>query len=254
MTTQMTTVLATLGVAAVFAAIFYSQTWCRWPEKGQRGYRRVVSFSAGMAVAYVFVHLLPEIAEASEEFVEVTAGLQLPFPQLRVHAAALLGFMLFYGLEHMVNWSRLHNVRHDAEHAAHSIHYRLLAGSYALYVFVVGYIMADRMEAGGGRLALFALAMGLHFLGLGHGLRRECQPLYDAWARHALAAAAIVGWAVALLTPLPESAAHTLLGFVAGSVIMNTVTSELPAEKEGRFFAFLFGGVVYTAILLLINH
>jgi hypothetical protein len=80
MTTHTITVLATLGVATIFAAIFYAQTWRQWPKKGQRGYRRVVSFSAGMAVAHVFVHLLPEIAAASEEFVEVTAGLELPVP------------------------------------------------------------------------------------------------------------------------------------------------------------------------------
>jgi hypothetical protein len=254
MTTQMTNALATLAAAAIFAAIFYSQSWIDWPRKGQRGYRRVISLSAGAAVAYVFVHLLPELATASEKFVQGTAGLDLPFPHHRVYLAALLGFMVFYGLEHMVNWSRLGGGRQGAEHVAHEIHYRILAGSYALYVLVVSYLMAHEMEAGGGRLALFALAMGLHFLGLGHGLRRHCPSLYDGWGRHALAGAAIAGWAVSLLTPLSDSVAHTLLGFVAGAVMMNTATSELPADKEGRFLAFAIGGVAYTAILLLTNH
>jgi len=253
MTPAMIQALATLAAAAIFAFIFYGESWWQWPKKGQPGSRRVVSFSAGIAVAYVFIHLLPELAAASVEFVEATAEHALPFPRHRVHGTALLAFVLFYGLAHMVNWARLGG-GHGGEEEAEGIHFRLLAGSYALYVFVVSYLMAHQMEAGGGQLALYAVAMGLHFLGLAYSLRGDCQPLYDSWGRHALAGAAIAGWAVALLAPLPESAAFTLLGFVAGAVIMNTMTSELPEEKEGRFFAFLAGAVVYTAVLLLIDH
>ena len=43
--------------------------------------------------------------------------------------------------------------------------------------------------------AAIIIVMGLHFLGLGHGLRRDCPSLYDGWGRHALAGAAIAGWA-----------------------------------------------------------
>jgi hypothetical protein len=253
MTFPMTNMLATLAAAAIFAVIFYYQSWWRWPTEGQRGHRRLISFSAGMAVAYVFVHLLPELATASEEFVEATEGRGLAFAHHRVHLAALLGFILFYGLQHMVSWSPQGQGQGN-QHAAHGIRYRILGGSYALYVFIVSYLMAHNMEAGEGRLALFALAMGLHFLGLAHGLRHESHALYESWGKHVLAGAAIIGWAVAFLAPLPESTTHTLLGFVAGSVIMNTATSELPKEKEGRFLAFLIGGLVYAGFLVLISH
>ncbi len=270
MTTQAITIAGTLAAAAVFAAIFYCLPL--WhpdgPAPGQRGYRRVVSISGGAAIAYVFVHLLPELNTATTDFVGATAHLGLPFPELRVYSAALLGFMLFYGLEHLVTWSNLRAARMKVQVGFHpsaseiglpadddgieSFHARVLIGSYAMYAFVISYGMAHTMEAGGGQLALFAVAMGLHFIGVAHGLHRECRRLYDTWGRSILAAAALAGWAVALLWPLGEGADTTLLGFVAGSVIMNTVTLELPGRKDGRFFAFLAGGISYSAVLLLI--
>ncbi len=66
------------------------------------------SFAGGISVAYVFVHLLPELAEgnekigeALEESVEATALLDLA-----IFAVALAGFSLFYGLEHLARRSR----------------------------------------------------------------------------------------------------------------------------------------------------
>jgi hypothetical protein len=255
MTTQMITILATLAAALTFAAVFYLQPVLRFPEKGQRGYRRVISFCAGTAVAYVFVHLLPELGAASERVVRAGEELGLPFADLLVYAAALLGFMLFYGLEHMATGARLRRSGRDTSEpdgASEGLHLRTLTVSYALYVLVVCYVMAHTMEAGGGQLALFAAAMGLHFLGAGYGLRREGQGPYDRWGRRVLAAAAFAGWAAALLVPLGEHAGNILLGFVAGALIMNTATNELPGEKDGRFGAFLAGGAVYAAVLLLI--
>ena len=119
-------------------------------------------------------------------------------------------------------------------------------------MLVVCYVMAHEIRSGTGELALYAFAMGLHFLGFAYGLRRDSSRTYQRWGRHVLAAAALLGWATALLLPLPESFAYTLLGFVAGVLIMDTVTSELAGQAEGRFFAFLTGGIVYTFILLLV--
>ena len=246
--------LATFGAAAVFVLIFYAESWWQ-PKLGREVTRRVVSFSVGMAVAYVFVHLLPELATTTAEFVELDEARELPFPQLRVYVAALLGFMLFYGLENMVNWARLAQAEggeERGEELGETVHLKILTASYALYVFVVCYVMAHEIRSGSGELALYAFAMGLHFLGFAYGLRRDSSKTYLRWGRHVLAAAALLGWATALLLPLPESFAYTLLGFVAGVLIMDTVTSELAGQAEGRFFAFLTGGIAYTFILVLV--
>lgn len=250
MNIQTANALETLGAAAVFVLIFYAESWWK-PNFGGETKRRLVSFSVGMAVAYVFVHLLPELATTTAEFVELDEARELPFPHLRVYVAALLGFMLFYGLENMVRWAGATQAE-AGEEREETIHLKILTASYALYVFVVCYVMAHEIRSGSGELALYAFAMGLHFLGFAYGLRRDSSRMYLQWGRHVLAAAALLGWATALLLPLPESFAYTLLGFVAGVLIMDTVTSELAGQAEGRFFPFLTGGVAYTCILMLV--
>ena len=106
MNVETSNALATFGAAAVFVLIFYAESWWQL-ELGREVTRRIVSFSVGMAVAYVFVHLLPELATTTAELMELDEARELPFPQLRIYVAALLGFMLFYGLENMVSWARV---------------------------------------------------------------------------------------------------------------------------------------------------
>lgn len=259
MTRETLTFLSTLGVTAIFALIFYSQSWWPWPSEKRNAYRDVVSLSAGIAIAYVFMRLMPELAEASAEFVEATGDLVLPFPEYRVHGAALLGFLTFYALERLVDWSRITGsvpsetgrVPREAGRREERISDRVPTLSYALYVGIVTYVMAARMEAGEGRLALFGLSMGLHFLGVGYGLRREDEALYDGWGRHVLAASAALGWAVPLLTPLDFAVVQTLAGFVAGGVIVNTMIQELPGRKNGSVLFFSGGAILYAGVLLI---
>ena len=68
--------------------------------------RRWLSVAAGVATAYVFVHLLPEMFEAQEVFTNATGGSRLPFAEQRVYTSALAGFILLYGLEHLVSAPR----------------------------------------------------------------------------------------------------------------------------------------------------
>ena len=45
-----------------------------------------------------------------------------------------------------------------------------------------------------------------------------------------------------------------LVAVVAGGVIVNTAIAELPKEREGRYWSFLTGAAVYTALLLTLSH
>ncbi len=66
-----------------------------------------------------------------------------------------------------------------------------------------------------------------------------------------LAAAVLAGWwAAGLLFEVSEAALAVLFAFLAGGVIMNVLKEELPEERESRFWAFVLGAGLYTAILL----
>jgi hypothetical protein len=65
-----------------------------------------------------------------------------------------------------------------------------------------------------------------------------------------LAIAPLAGWIIGIAMELPKSMVITLLGFISGAIIMNTLIMELPREKEGKFWPFLVGGILYAAILI----
>ncbi|MEP6464517.1 MAG: hypothetical protein ABJC62_14150, partial [Frankiaceae bacterium] len=63
--------------------------------------RALGSFAGGLAVSYVFLHLLPELAEGNEAIGEALDNVVRPAPltDLAIFAIALAGFLLFFSLE-----------------------------------------------------------------------------------------------------------------------------------------------------------
>jgi drug/metabolite transporter (DMT)-like permease len=66
------------------------------------------SFAGGIAVAYVFLHLLPELAEGNERVGELLdeQGPRSPLLGLEIFLVALVGFTVFYGLERLAERHR----------------------------------------------------------------------------------------------------------------------------------------------------
>jgi hypothetical protein len=49
---------------------------------------------------------------------------------------------------------------------------------------------------------------------------------------------------------MPQRFLVLFLAFISGAILVNSTIMELPSEKDGRFLAFMTGGVVYGLILL----
>lgn len=216
------------------------------------GHRTVVSVAGGAAMAYVFMDLAPELQEATRGFREAGAHLGPRILEYCIHAATLAGFLFFYGLEEFVIRSRDEEERRRRREArgAHPL-FRIHMIAFAAYAWIVSYLMVRSAEQTAGGLAFYAVGMALHFLSVAHALREEHGALYDRIGAPLLAAFSAAGWAIGLAAELPKGASAVLLGLVAGGVIANTLISELPREKEGRFIPFLVGATVYTGLLFL---
>ena len=244
-TLQADTLVATLLFAMIF--IF------GWRLHRTRTPRSVLSLGAGATASYVFVRMLPELGEAQTAFAAASVGRALPAPELRVYTAALLGFIVFYGLENLVAWSR---ERRDTEASGRdwsSPVFLLHVGGFALYAWLVTYLMLRGISDTPPPIALYAVAMGLHFIGVDHSLLREHGATYMRVGRFVLAAAALAGWSVAMVTALSPQAVTTGLALISGGVVMNSMVMELPTDKDGRFWPFAIGAAAYTALLLLIR-
>ena len=236
-------IIETLCIASLFAAIFV------FGEKLHLVYqthkRRALSVAGGAAVAYVFIHLLPEMARAGTEFVKITADRSLPMPEYRVYVAALAGFVLFYGLEHLVHWSRRSGRREQADYGISDPAFILHIGGFALYAGLISYLMVRGIDERSVPILIYGIAMSLHFLSAGYSLHNEYGRMYDICGRWILAGAALAGWACGVLTEFPKPVVITMLGLVSGGVVMNSMIVELPGEKDGRFLYFCAGAAAY---------
>jgi len=212
--------------------------------------RRWLSLAAGVSVAYVFVDVLPELGARHRGFVEA-AGQELLFAEQRIYLAALLGFLFFYSLDHLVLAARVTDAPQDGTET-NRVAFRLHVGGYALYSWLIGYLLMSRALRGGLSLGLYAAAMALHFAVVGNALVREHGRAYQRRGRWLLAASVLAGWLTSVTVPVAEGVISRLFAFVAGGVVMTSMNEELPREREGRFWWFVLGTTGYALVLLLV--
>ena len=244
---------------------------------------RWLSAAGGISLAYVFLHLLPELAEGQALLSE--RGLGLAAIEFEVYGLALVGLLAFYGVERHVQRAEEAG-REDLERTAaagedgardpsgHPSFWLHLA-TFGLYNAVIGYLLLHRgggglgAEPGGAghdaagaaegvaasgelaSLATFAVAMGLHFLVTDYGLREDFRDGWREKGRWILCAALVGGWALGASVELPESAVLGLIALLGGGVILNVLKEELPEERRSRFGALLAGAAGYAALLAL---
>jgi hypothetical protein len=213
------------------------------------GSRPLVSFFGGFATAYVFVHLLPAVVEAQEALEEVTPDGGHGSGQL-AYVLALVGLTTFYGIELGARASR------DGEDPDPRTEHRTYVASmvaFVVYNALVGYLVAQRVEAdGAGAAVLLAVALAMHLVVNDAALRDHHQERYERNGRWILALAVPAGWLVGLADVVPETAAAALLALLAGAIVLNVLKDEVPSEREGSFGAFLAGAASCTALLLVI--
>ena len=236
--------LETGAAALLFAAAFVFGGRVHPLRFLVRDRRSVVSFGAGISAAYVFVHVMPELARVRQAFA-ASVSLQLRYEGMAIYLVALLGFLLFYGLDHLR--ARLRNPDAAQEGgAAFGLH----LGGFAAYVLLLGYLLIRNLETGEASTGFYVLAVAFHLLAVDNELRNQHGAVYERTGRWVLAGMAIGGWAIGLLIALPQHVIALLLAFLSGAIIMNSTIMELPSDKDGRFLPFVTGGIAYGLILL----
>jgi len=222
--------------ALSLGVIHFIGAWLTSPKIAM--HRAWLSFAGGSGVAYVFLHLLPELG-VQQKVLEDRFGDPL-FAGYVLHLTAIVGLASYFGMEQAC--TRLHaQGRHGAGEAI--LHF----GSFAFYNAVIGLLTVQQAMLGLGPLLVFVVAIGLHFILNTHGIRKKHEDQIRT-GRWVLSGAVLFGWGVGALIDIPQVAQALLFAFLVGGLTLNVRKEELPAENEGRFWAFGVGLVVYAVI------
>jgi hypothetical protein len=212
---------------------------------------RWLSIAGGVSVAYVFLHLIPELSSGNQvlarEFGDVFG-----FIERHVYLISLAGLVSFYGLERMAKtWRRQLKRTGEIDRTGSKVFWIHIA-SFAAYNSLIAYLLLHLEVRTLEKLIFFAIAMALHIVVTDFGLEEDHKNAYRRIGRWILASAVAVGWIIGYMMDIPESIVIMLTAFLAGGVILNVLKEELPEERESRFGAFLLGAGGYAALLLLL--
>ncbi len=212
-----------------------------------------LSFSGGVAVAYVFLNILPTLSAQGDAFGQALR-VSDAIAERYVFSLALIGLAASYGLERAIINSR-HNVSNDGQpqKPAAGIFWAHTA-SAAILTGIVSYLLSQREDAALSGLLIFFIAMLLHFVSADFGSRLNQPELYDRYGRWILTTATLAGWLIGVTTTLSALLVGCLFAFVAGGVILTVLKEELPAERQSAFLPFFVGVIVYSALMLGTLH
>jgi hypothetical protein len=236
-----------LSTALIWSCSFILGPRFRTIELSNRRYW--LSLAAGISISYVFIGLLPEMSEMQHLFYQATDIEGLPFPEYRVFSSALVGFLIFYSIENTLT------LRDGAEAGVESEHSALVYAShisgFAIYGGLMAFLLNDEGERTQVGLLMYGIAMLFHFVIVDHSMRHEHGEHYDQKGRWIIVAAIMLGWLLGLLVSFSETWVPTLMGFVGGGVIINSIKDEMPKKGEGQIQAFLFGAVAFSVLLMI---
>lgn len=226
----------------------------------RRGLRRraqvVSSFGGGLAVAYVFLNILPEIEAAHEWLGD------------RVHLVTLVSFLLFLVLEIWliakyevsVGTAKIPPVS-GGEHAApaasleqepSSVFWWHLSLSW-LYTWMVVFAFPERTGEDLAFAIIATIAVGLHLIYKDYVLRSHYAEDFDSKGRYLLALAPLAGWLAHRIVNPSEVVFDLFIAVLAGILMQGVFREELPSRQSIRIRWMIGGAATYAALSFLMT-
>ena len=206
-----------------------------------------LSIAGGIAVTYVFIHLLPDLNRHQAILAEAGKTGIFKMVENPAYMIALLGLTAFYGLEKMVR-----NSKNEEDEETNLGVFWIHIISFFLYNALIGYLLIREDYKSKWGMFFYFLALAVHFVTNDHSLRKDHREIYDRYGRWLLTVAILLGWTIGAFTPLEEVYISLLTAFLAGGIVLNVLKEELPEERKSSFTAFFAGMLGYSLLLLLV--
>tara|TARA_Y100000034_G_scaffold136421_1_gene212787 strand:- start:1426 stop:2079 length:654 start_codon:yes stop_codon:yes gene_type:complete len=188
---------------------------------------RLVSFSAGVSIAYIFLHMFPQFT--------ISVGNNKIFFIL-----VLIGFATFHLVEKYI-YKNTKNPKHKL-----AIEDSIISG---LYHFFTGILLVNFFNLNVLEGLLFTIPIFLHT-----GVARHPFDISNHKnIQYVTSASTLVGVIIATYAfrYFHNDFFNIILGFVLGALIFTVTRHSLPKEREGEPLFFLFGALLYSIVLFM---
>ena len=189
------------------------------------------AFSGGVSIGYVFLHLLPAL-DAGHAVVGK-----------RIYAVALLGFVLFYGLDVVFKKGKSH----------HPTKYHAFLAALFIYDGLVVFTLGMELPPTAPLTAVFALSLALDLVSTDVDMERDFGSRFVRSGRWVLIAAVVAGYLFSLVRRPHELVIDVLTAALAGFMMFNVFSSTFPITKDHRFPAFLAGLVLFVGMHVVLG-
>ncbi|ALC92042.1 hypothetical protein AM500_21280 [Bacillus sp. FJAT-18017] len=204
---------------------------------------KLLSIGGGVSVAYVFIHILPELNKHQSELRESGLESELSFLEHHVYLVSMIGLASFYGLERMARLSKKETSASKRIFWTHVL-------SFALYNGLIGYLLIRGESSKLSELFTFFLALAVHFIANDHSMRESHKRTYDKYGRWLLSVSILAGWVIGYFSSIDKDTIAVLFALLAGAIVLNVLKEELPEQRQSNFWAFFGGMIAYTILLL----
>ncbi|TWT05292.1 hypothetical protein FQV26_12675 [Planococcus sp. CPCC 101016] len=213
---------------------------------------RLMSFVSGGSIAYVFLHLVPELTHYQEVAEEAQLTGWLESLDFVTYLATLIGIAFFYGISQLNDKSQQRNEKENDLTRPSKPVFALEIVSFSLYNMLIGYLLIDLSGDNLADYFIYFIVFSFHFIANNRVLHLTHEDLYTNIGRWVLAAAVLAGWLLYNFTETSELNIAFFSAFLTGGVILNILNDELPVEKNSSYPSFVAGLVMITVLLQII--
>ena len=215
----------------------------------------LISFGAGASVAYVFIHIFPEIGVFQQQFTGHSGHNQpVNFINQPLYLVSLGGLCLLYLMDTIEAGLRNERSNELQRHKYYMQLFSVRAILYILYNIVIAYIITQRPGEGIINITLIAIALMLHFIIVNIRAHEAYGKLFEKYIRWPAACGLLLGWILGITVKFPDAVIITAFSLIGGMITYIALKSELPQTKHKAPFHFLAGAVIYAVIVLAIPY
>lgn len=212
-----------------------------------------VSFSAGSSIAYVFIHVFPEISILQQQLTShPTPHDSIVFFNQPLYLTVLVGICLPYLLDTLeLSYTKHKNKQHKHIHNSIYLTRKLL---YMLYNLMVAYMIVNRHSEGALSMKMIVVVLAMHFIVLNANFRETYPELFKRHIRWFAIIGLVLGAVLGMINVLPSFTLSYLFALIGGTLTYIALKQELPKTNHRSPFHFLAGVVCFSLLILSIPY